>query len=102
MQAVEQDIVTPARRWGASHLPTGLVRGDVGAYQGTLSGRACKVCVGCWKDGLAWRIPDPEVRPPAPFSSPPPANLTATCCRCCCCCMHVYVLVFTRTTYQVR
>lgn len=31
------------------------------------------VC-GCWKDGLASMIPDPELQPPCPLFSPPPGE----------------------------
>lgn len=48
------------RKWERTKGPCWMCRHGVG------------LCVcGCWKDGLASRIPDPEVRPPAPFSSHP-------------------------------
>lgn len=52
----------------------------MGAYQGTLLDvQAWCVCVcvsvgGCWKDGLASRIPDTEIQPPAPFFLPTPGE----------------------------
>lgn len=66
---VEQDIVTPARRWGASHLPTGLVRG-VWSVPRDLEW-TCMVCGLLERRAGRGGSRTLEFSPPAPFSHPP-------------------------------